>query len=276
MGRFSKLETGSGASPQPDKPELEEGRPRLSRKRDEQALPSTDYDQGHYVAEAEKLYFSGEYQKALRQYSRAMQVDQSQVDPWIGQVLCLIELKQYREAMMWALRGLELFPEEPRLISVQGLAYALNGTVKRGLACSDYAISRPGASNGFTWALRGHILSLADNSNAAFCFDKAMEVRQKDDWRTPMRIGLLLVQEKKWSRAAEFLQAAAEANPRNGFLWKKLGLARERMGLSQAALEAYQAALHLNTDDREASASIERLTSTGLGARVWRRIFNRS
>jgi tetratricopeptide (TPR) repeat protein len=275
MGRFSKLETGTTSQPQSEQSESQEARPRFSRKRDEQAVPATDYDQGHYVSEAEKFYFAGEYQKALRQYSRAMQVDQSAVEPWIGQVLCLIELKQYREAMMWALRGLELFPEEPRLISVQGLAYALNGTIKRGLACSDYAISRPGASSGFTWAVRGHILSLADNSNATFCFDKAMEVRPKDDWRTPMRIGLLLVQEKKWSRAAEFLQSAVEANPRNGYLWKKLGLAKERMGLAQPALEAYEAALHLNSDDREAEASIQRLTTTGLSARLWRRFFNR-
>lgn len=276
MGRFSKLETGTPASPHADESSVGEAKARVTRKRSEESAgPPADYDQGHYLSEADKYYFTGEYQKALRQYSRAMQVDQSAIDPWIGQVLCLIELKQYREAMMWALRGLELFPEEPRLIAVQGLTYALNGTIKRGLACSDYAISRPGASSGFVWALRGHVLSLADSANSTFCFDKAMEVRQKDDWRTPMRIGLLLLQEKKWSRAAEFLQVATESNPRNGFLWKQLGLANEKMGLVQPALEAYQAALHLNANDRDADAAIRGLTSTGLPTRVWRRLFRK-
>ncbi|MGI8905900.1 MAG: tetratricopeptide repeat protein [Candidatus Sumerlaeaceae bacterium] len=272
MGRFSKLETGTGLEPVRE-PAVEEALPRV-RRRAEEVPPPHDYDQGHYLAEADKLYYAGEYQKALRQYSRAMQVDQSAVDPWLGQVMCLVELKQYREASMWALRSLELFPEEPRLVSVQGLTYALGGTIKRALACSDYAISRPVPGSAFVWALRGHILSIADNSNASFCFDKAMEVREKDDWRTPMRIGLLLLQEKKWSRAAEFLQLAVQSNPRNGFLWKKLGLSNEKMGLSQPALEAYQAAMHLNVDDREASACIDRLTSTGLPARVWRRLFS--
>ncbi len=273
MGRFSKLETGTGKEPALEVTEVD-GLPR-KRKRGEEALPpAPDYDQGHYVSEGDKYYYNGDYQKALRQYSRAMQVDQSSIDPWIGQVLCLVELKQFREANMWVLRALELFPEEARLIAVQGLVYALNGTIKRGLACSDYAISRPGASGAFVWALRGHVLSLADNSNAAFCFDKAMEVRQKEDWRTPMRIGLLLLQEKKWSRAAEFLQTAVQLNQRNGFLWKKLGLANEKMGLSGPALEAYQAATHLNVDDREAEGNIQRLTSTSLPARLWRRLFN--
>jgi len=234
-----------------------------------------DYDQGYYLAEAENLFYQGDYQKALRLYSRAMQVDQSTVDPWIGQVLSLIELGQKREAAMWALRSLELFPEDPRLISLQGLTYALNGTIKRGLACSDYAISQPLPATAFIWAVRGHILSLADNQNATFCFDKAMEVRQKDDWKTPLRIGLLLISEKKWSRAAEFLELAVQVNGKNPFAWKKLGFAREQLGLAQPALEAYQAAIHLNVADKEADDAMRRLTCTSLPVRLWRRLFGR-
>lgn len=274
MGRFSKLETGVPAAPSANQGET--AFPKVRRQAKETEAPrDPDYDQGHYIAEAETAFYEGEYQKALRLYSRAMQVDQSSIEPWIGQVLCLVELKQNREAAVWALRSLELFPEDPRLISVQGLTYALNGTIKRALACSDYAISQPVPASAFVWAVRGHILSLADNQNAGFCFDKAMEVRQKEDWRTPLKIGLLLLGEKKWSRAAEFLQVAAQVNPRSPYIWKKLGYAKERLGMSQPALEAYQAALHLNVADREAEDCIARLTNTALPVRLWRRLFRK-
>lgn len=274
MGRFSKLETGAAAQPQAPTEGTHEF-PRVRKKREDSAPAGPDYDQGHYQSEADKLYFEGEYQKALRLYSRGMTVDQSSIDPWIGQVLCLVELKQNREATMWVLRALELFPEEPRLISVQGLTYALTGTTKRALACSDYAMTKQSSDPAFVWAIRGQILSLADNANANFCYDKAMEVRQKDDWRTPMRIGLWLLNEKKWSRAAEFLDEAVQLNQRNAFLWKKLGYARERLGLTQPALECYNAALHLNADDREADHALARLAGTSLPERLWRRLFSK-
>jgi len=280
MGRFSKLETGSSGKPDssPSNSESPVGLPRVKSRPDlpvSQGQTPADYDQGHYLAEGDTLFYQGEYQKALRYFSRAMQVDQSSVESWIGQVKCLIEMKQYKEASIWVLRGLELFPEDPRLVSLQGLTYALNGTVKRAIGCSDYAISRPVPATAYVWAVRGHILSIADNQNAAFCFDKAMEVRAKEDWRTPMEIGLLLLAERKWSRAVEFLQCAVQANQKNRFLWKKLGYASERLGLNTAAHEAYTAALHLDAGDREAAHALRNLTSTSLPVRLWRRLTNR-
>ena len=282
MGRFSKLET-EGKKGQEPADVQDDGplglpkvktRPKLATGGGTPA-ESADYDQGHYLSEGDKYYYDGEYQKALRYFSRAMQVDQSSVEAWIGQVKCLVVLKQYKEASIWVLRGLELFPEDPRLVSLQGLTYALNGTIKRAIGCSDYAMSRPTPATAFIWAVRGHILSLADNQNAAFCFDKAMEVRDKEDWRTPLEIGLLLLHERKWSRAVSFLQIAAQANQKNRFLWKKLGYANERLGLGQAAHEAYTAALHLNAGDREAEHALRNLTTTSLPIRLWRRLTGR-
>ncbi len=273
MGRFSKLETGAGAEPDKDPDEGPFGlRSKVRAKKPEEPGAGTDYDQGHYLSEGDRLFYNGEYQKALRAYSRAMQVDHSAVEPWIGQILALIKLKQNREAAMWAMRAIELFPEDPRLASLQGLTLALTGGRQRAIACSDFAMSKPDGGSAFTWAVRGEILSHCENANAAFCFEKVMETRHPGDWQILAFVGDFLLSEKKWARALEFLKAAIEIKPSNPWLWKRLGMANERLAFTQAALEAYRSALEINPNDREAQEHIQRLASVPLPVRMWRRI----
>ncbi len=241
--------------------------------------PDTDYDQGHYQAEGERYFYLGEYQKALRAYSRAMQVDHSAVEPWIGQILALLKLKQQREATMWAMRAVELFPEDARLASLQGLTMALSGARQRAISCSDFAMGRPNGSSAFTWAIRGQILSHCENPNARFCFDKVLETRESDDWRILAQVGDFLLTEKKWARALEFLRPAAELHSVNPWLWKRLGFANERLSFTQPALEAYRAALEINPNDREAQEHLRRLGAIPLPVRLWRkatRLINRA
>ena len=272
MGRFSKLETDAAGSPLEDPGEGAYGlRARVRPKAAAEESGEPDYDQGHYLAEGDRLFYTGEFQKSIRAYSRAMQVDHSTVEPWIGQVLALIRLKQSREAAMWAMRAMELFPEEPRLASLQGLTLALSGSRQRAIACSDFAMSRPGGGSAFTWAVRGQILSHSENSNAGFCFQKVMETRDPADWKILAQVGGFLLSEKKWAKALEFLSPAVQMNPSNPWLWKQVGIANEHLGFTQPAMEAYGAALEINRNDREASEHIKRLTSVPLPVRLWRR-----
>lgn len=273
MGRFSKLETGAGVSSDKDPdagPMGLHSRVRPKAVADD-ADGDLDYDQGHYFSEGERFFYAGDYKRSLRSYSRAMQVDHSAIEPWMGQILALIKLKQHREATMWAMRAMELFPDDPRLASLQGLTLALSGARQRAISCSDFAMGRPNGGNAFTWAIRGQILSHAENPNAAFCFDKVMETRDPDDWRILVLVGDFLVMEKKWARALEFLQPATQMNTRNGWLWKRLGYANERLGFTQPALEAYRAALEINPNDRDAQEHLRRIGSVPLPIRLWRR-----
>lgn len=279
MGRFSKLETHAPQTPAPQpggRPVVPEGfGTRRTPKPDPAAQAGPDYDARHYLSEADRHFYRGEYEKALRMYSRAIQSDRTAVDGWLGQVRCLLEMKQAKEAMVWVRRALELYAEDPRLISLQGLAYAQNGMVDRGLSCSDYALGRAGVnvSDPLVWIARGAILSLGDSRNADICFGKAMEMRARDDWRTPMTLGLLLLSQKKWARAVEFLEAAVHVEKCNDYLWERLGYARERLGLGQAAHEAYEAALHLNGANRAAQDGLARLRQSSVWGRLMRRLF---
>lgn len=267
------METHAGEEPTKDPDEGPFGlRSRVRGKGTTDDNAGSDYDQGHYQAEGDRYFYLGDYKMAMRSYSRAMKVDHSAIEPWIGQVLSLVKMKQNREAAMWALRAVELFPEDARLSSLQGLTLALTGARQRAIACSDFAMARPNGGCAFCWAMRGQILAHAENPNSAFCFDKVNETRAGNDWQILAQVGDFLLQEKKWTRALEFLKSAVEINPSNPWLWKRLGFANEQLAFTQPALDAYNAALQINPEDREAEESLRRMATVPLPTRLWRRL----
>lgn len=268
MGRFSKLETNGSASTA----EESSGSLQPVSQTAKAAAPEVEYDSSHYLSEGDGLFYRGQYQKALRLYSRAIQADHSLVEPWVGQVLCLIEMKQLGEAMVWVKRALELFPEDARIVSLEAVVYAYRGMVQRGLGASDYAI-KIDASDPLVWFLRAQILCMADNRNYQFCLDKAMEMRHPEDWKLPMLVGQFMLRQKRWAQAVENLKMAVAANARNPFAWRMLGQAYEKMALTQAALDAYHQAEELDTTGLEARSAIQRLTTTPLLVRLIRRLF---
>lgn len=265
MSRFSKLETGVPQQPDAETP--------AAKASGEQQQPLVQYDHEHYFRQAEEAFYSGDSKKALKLYSRAIQADHSQIGPWIGQVLCLLDLKQFGEAMVWAKRSLELFPEDPRLISLEGVVYANQGMVQRGLGASDYAM-RLDSTECLVWLVRAQVLCLADNRNYQFCLDKAIEMTHPDDFKTPMLVGLFMIRQKKWSQAVEYLKQASLANPKNAYLWSRLGYAYEKLGMSQLAMDAYAAASDCGGQHRTEDASISRVATTPVFVRIFRRIFH--
>jgi tetratricopeptide (TPR) repeat protein len=173
--------------------------------------------------------------------------------------------------MTWTKRALELFPDDARMVSLQGLVYAHQGMVQRALGCSDYAMNLSGADP-LSWVLRGEILALAANKNAMFCFEKAMETRMADDWQTPLRIGLFFYTQKRWPQALDYLKIAVQNNTRNDYLWTRLGQTNERLGMSHPALDAYRAALELNSLNRNAELGMARVAGGPFFMRWLRRL----
>jgi tetratricopeptide (TPR) repeat protein len=152
------------------------------------------------------------------------------------------------------------------------MIYAQQGMVQRGLQCSDYALQKS-AADALVWVLRGEVLTLAGNKNAEFCFTKAMETKLPDDWTIPAQVGMFLLREKHHAPAVEYLKAGVHLNTRNDFLWLNLGLALERLGIVQPALDAFNTALKLNPQNVEAEHAVRRLTSAPFLARFLRRFF---
>lgn len=274
MSRFSKLETGTPGQLQGVEPQQPQTvRQAAAAARAAVAGAEVQYDYDHYFREAERCFYGGDHKQGLKLYSRAIQADHAQIAPWIGQALCLLEMKQWGEAMVWVKRGLELFPEDSRLISVEGAVYAHKGMVQRGLGASDYAI-RLKASDPLVWVMRAEVLCLADNKNYQFCLDKAMETANPDDWKVPMLVGMFMLRQKKWTQAVEFLKKATARHTSSPYLWTKLGYAYEKLGFSQQAMDAYAAANEAGPSTKMAAdQAISRVASTPFLVRIFRRIF---
>ena len=257
MGRFSRLERGEKPEEKLDQELLEKATER--------------YDQPYFIEQADDLYFTGQYEKALRFYSRALKLDNSQKYPWVGQILCLLEMNQTKEAELWANRGLDIFPEDTSLISLQAVSYAHRGMVKRALGSSDYALQK-GATE-FTWIARGEVLLLAHNKNSRFCFDKALEMAAADDWKTPIRIGMIYRRHKVYSRAITMFENATQINVKNYYLWYLLGQCYQKVGFNRKAIEAFEKAVEFGPEFRTAEDALVKAAHRSLFRRLFSRLF---
>jgi tetratricopeptide (TPR) repeat protein len=259
MGRFSKLERGKGER-------QTAGKGAVAAVTEAGAAPA--YDAPFYTAQADELFFTGKYEKALRLYSRALQLDNSQKWPWVGQIYCLIEMNQLREADLWVGRALELFPEDATLIALRAVVYGYMGMVKRAVGTSDYALSK--GSTTHSWIARGHVLLVTDNKNSRFCFEKAMEIAESGDWRTPMLIGLVYFRHKSLASALEYFLKAAESNVNNYYLWYHIARCYHHLSFEQKALDAVQRALEIEPQYRPAQRLLRDIAHTPVWKQLWR------
>jgi len=108
MSRFKQLEFDGSSEKRPSS----EGDAGGLSPRDEKYL----HDQ------AVTCWLGGDFELALRNYSRSLEVRSGFFEGWAGQIRMLIELGEYAEARKWADKAMELFPEQPLPFLFTGLA----------------------------------------------------------------------------------------------------------------------------------------------------------
>src|SRR5437016_12364606 len=94
-------------------------------------------DEGYYFAEARTAFENGNFEQALRLYSKVLEFNPQNAAAWTNQVRMLIELGEYREAKLWADKALERFPHEPELLAAKAVALGRSGDLQGALAFSD-------------------------------------------------------------------------------------------------------------------------------------------
>ena len=264
MGRFSKLEVREAA--QPKKSE----RVAKPLRKSSGAAPLS-YDST--MRDADERFYQGDWKEAIRLYSRALQLDNSQVAPWVGQVIALLFQGQLREADAWAKRSLECFPDHPAAVSIHGLVFVLQGMTKRGIGSSDYAMGL-GADDPVAWIARGWMLLEADNKNWKNCFMKALEICPSDEWKMHTLSGFILEHYKKWPQAVERFRQAADQQTGNFYLWHHLGICYSKLGVARKAIEAQKHVLSIDPDYHPAKREIKRLSGFSLFG-IFKRLFRR-
>jgi tetratricopeptide (TPR) repeat protein len=107
--RFHKLELEASSSQQQNETE---STPALGQKASAASEQLAElHDSSHWMQRAEQFRRAGEFEDALRYYSRAVELDRQCVAGWVGQVRMLVALEEYTEAELWARKALELFRE---------------------------------------------------------------------------------------------------------------------------------------------------------------------
>lgn len=249
-----------------------------SRSQEQPAVGQTrhrepDHDERYWLTSASEERRNGMFESALRNYSRALELDKSLVAGWVGQVQMLIALQEYPEAELWARKALELFKNNADLLAGRAQALTRIGNIKEAQASCDAAIGQQGLGS-YPWMSRGELMLALRESIEEYCFDKATSV--DDDWLVPLEIGLIYLHYGKAAKALARTRKAVERAPERAYCWYRQGVCELEMGLSGPARRSFERCLELMPKHAEARRRLEELWASGKPVRRFlRRLFNR-
>jgi len=259
MSRFSNLELGGEAENQP--------------RRQPKSLVK---DEHYYFSEATSAFENGNFEQALRFYSKVLEYNTNQVAAWTGQVRMLIELGEFREAKLWADKALERFPHEAELLAAKAVALGRTGDLPGALAFSDASIEGRGDTP-YVWLARGDVLLARAEARADYCFEKALLLAPRD-WFTAWLAARIRFYYQQFVLALKLIQQAVELNSGNFLLWLEQGHCQQAIGLVGAAAVSFTQARQLNPHSQAADNALHRIANVGLLARLrgkWRGLFKR-
>jgi len=250
MDRFSQLEFGE-VSPE--------------RKR-HQGEPVRDA--GYFHKEALKYWLAGDFELALRNYSRVLEQDSTAFDAWVGQVLMLLELGEFHEAIVWADKALELFPEHPELLAVKAVACCRDSKMEKAIAYSDNSISKDNITSR-VWLARAEVLLNRKSSIAENCISKAISIAGNMAPVVKLEAARLLRKKGGYSAAICHLNEVVKVFPKSALAWYELGCCQSKLGLSQAKATLEQS-LKLRPDWNVAKSALARC-DRGFFTRLFRK-----
>ena len=228
----------------------------------------------HYLAEAQAAFEEGNFESALRLFSKVLEFNPNNNVAWTGQVRMLIELGEVKEARLWADKALEKFPNDPELLAAKAVALARSGDLQGALAFSDSSIEERGDTP-YVWLARGDVLLARREARADYCFEKALNFAP-DGWFLPWLIGRIRFYHRQFALALKNLRQALEANTSHFLLWLEVGRCQQALGLAGPARHSYEQAKQLQPHHPEVMRAFRELAHLGGFARFcgwWRNLF---
>ncbi|RYD33597.1 MAG: tetratricopeptide repeat protein [Verrucomicrobiaceae bacterium] len=227
MNRFSKLEFDSSPLGRLETPAASEPR-----------------NEAFYLKEATAAFENGEFEEALRLYSKVLEHNAHNPAPWTGQVRMLIELGEFREAKVWADKALERFPHEPELLAVKAVALARTGDFKAAMAFSDASFAERGESP-WLWIARADVLLARREARADYCLERAL-IPDPANWVLHWLISRLNFYYGRFAQALVSVQKALALDASRLQLWLQASHCQQELGLHAAAAESGAHALMIN------------------------------
>lgn len=226
-------------------------------------------DAAYFYRQAELSWLNGDWELALRNYSRALEQNRAMFEAWSGQVMMLIELGEYPEAQVWADKALEMFPEHPELLAEKAIACARDEKPEKAMAYSDNAVSKEKLT-WRVWLRRAEVLMRRRSRLAEDCVSKARALASGSTNLVNLEAGRVLSGGGRYSAAIEYLDRAVRDFPKSALAWYELGRCQSQLGFSEARASLEQA-LYLRPDWDCALREMKK--AGGRGRRLWRRVF---
>lgn len=222
---------------------------------------------GAYFLDRARLAFEdGEFEKALRHYSKVLEFEPGNMGAWSGQVRALIEMGEFQEARLWADKALEHFPNDAELLAAKGVALGRLGDLEGAMAFSDAAVAEHGDTP-YLWLARADVLLARAERRADFCFDKALAMAPRN-WVVHWLAARIRYSYRQMAQALKLVQQALEWNPGQSALWLLAGLCQRELGLVRQAGVSLTQARQLNPRGREAEQALRTLGGVALGTRL--------
>ena len=231
-------------------------------------------DEAFYFGEAKSAFENGDFELALRNYSKVLEYNPENAAAWTAQVRMLIELGEFREAKLWADKALERFPQFPELLAAKAVALGRVGDLQGALAFSDASIEERGDTP-YVWLARGDVMLARKEPRADYCLEKALLLAPKD-WFTAWLAARIRFHYEQFVLALKLLQQAVEWHTGHFILWLELGRCQRALGLIGLAENSFAQAQQLNPHCQEASMATLELSQTGFFGRArswWRERF---
>jgi tetratricopeptide (TPR) repeat protein len=222
LARFERLEYD-----QPFEPESERLRPPVE----------PECDGAAWLRNAADCRRRGLHENALRNYSRALELDRTLLAGWVGQVQMLVLLGEYAEAELWARKSLELFKGQGDLMAGRAQALARLGDQRTAMELADASLRQEGSS-AYRWTVRGELVVNTNTEIDRHCFDKAVQAER--DWLVPLEIALIYLHYEQPSKALLRARQAVEAGPQGAYAWYTQGLCEQSLGFERQAETSFR------------------------------------
>src|SRR3954469_17036493 len=177
--------------------------------------------EAYYASEAHSAFENGNFESALRLFSKVLEFNPQNVTAWTGQVRMLIELNECKEARLWADKALERFPHDPELLAAKAVALARSGDLQGAISFSDAAIEERGDTP-YVWLARADVLLARKERRADFCFEKALLLAPRD-WSVAWLAARIRFYYEQFAMALKLLQQAVSWRSDHFLLWLELG-----------------------------------------------------
>lgn len=222
-------------------------------------------DEQRHLQRAKESFAKGDFEQALRDFSKVLEFNPINPDAWAGQIRMLIELDEYREANLWADKGLEKLPHAADLLAAKAVALARLGDTHAALTYSDNAMAEQGETP-YVWVSRADVFLSTNESRYADCLERALQLDQ-GDWLISWLASRVCSFYKKFAIALKHAQKAVELDSARAIAWAQMGHCQMALSLPHLAEKSFQQARELDSHCPAAHEGIKQLAQMGLWQR---------